>query len=238
MYSAAVFSVAMAIVLATGSANAARLPDLNVSRTQIDESSLSVLRPTESRRPCTDNDYEFPDLTTNTCASCGQICGAWGLKRVDACLKEPNCKDLDGTWKCDIASCDATCDSPTTKDAFDNLLHVGKKKCTCDIDDQRKKLGGLHCVGSPWINCTEDIMNICQNMAQLKTIDIAIGAILGLGLILGGICLAWKYRSKIRSAKGKLCQMLRLQRPGLPIPAEDLEDGQNPHEARQVDSPH
>jgi len=186
---------------------------------------------------------EFLDATTNTCASCALICGAGGHKRTKFCLQEPNCRGLDGVWDCANSKCNATCESPTTKAEDNSLRYEGMKKCVCLFNVENEKIGGQTCKGSPWMNCSRDIEDICHGKSeadakakakatQAITIPSALGVLV---LLVMFVVVAGIYRSRIAVFIRNCLQ--RLKRPHISIPEEDPENNKNAHEAIHVHSP-
>ena len=90
-------AIKIPFLLTLAVANAFVLPDdldtsFNAAPNIKSAGPASVLRPTAPKLRCSEKPFEFFDLTTDTCASCGLICGAGGLPRSEWCSKEPNCQ--------------------------------------------------------------------------------------------------------------------------------------------------
>lgn len=207
------------------------------------DAPLSVLRPDATAAastpfpvPCSEKPFEFPDLTTGSCASCFIICGA---KRSEYCLKEPNCQGVDGSWNCSESSCDANCDSPT-EIVGETVLYVGERKCSCVFGEDQKRNGGRDCEGTPPSKCTRDIDKECLELRGISRVSrIKTGVLVSFIvfiLVAIIISLAWRKRERINAVIQKCLENRRLRNPGHPVPIDDPEVG-NQNEPHNVHDP-
>jgi len=157
--------------------------DLNGLSDQNSFQPSSVLR--LATTSCSATPFEYYDVETLTCESCGVICRR---PRSDHCLKEPNCQ-VDGRWNCNKTfECDANCESPTTQLQNGSTVWHGEADCGCDVQEA---LGGLPCQGIKRTQCTIDIADKCQrerdkrNRLWLTNCAIGIGSPLAIVVILG-----------------------------------------------------